>query len=188
MEPFDTNERVYVNVPHSQTYTVEIGNEFSILCASTGTFSGQVTWINEGVNSISSSVLVTNNLCLNLLEGTPVPEVPFREEQPTGSGVDPGVDGTDTNNKLTPISMSMEEFSVVPGEQVGQLYAYRINNSAVVLGTRKAGTFGASIGIGSVAQGRYQCHAENVNANSNVEITIFVPQSKLKTFCDTYGC
>ena len=122
-----------------------------------------------------------------LLESIPVSEVPFREEQPTGSGVDPGVDGSDTGNKLTPISSSIEDFSVLPGEQVGQLYAYRINSSAVVLGTRKAGTFGASVGIGSVAQGQYQCLAKNVNAKSNARITISV-SSKLKTFCGTHSC
>lgn len=54
MEPFDTNERVYDKVPDSQTYTVEIGNEFSVLCASTGTFSGRVTWINKGVIQVHS--------------------------------------------------------------------------------------------------------------------------------------
>ena len=122
-----------------------------------------------------------------LLEGIPVSKVPFREEQPTGSGVDPGVDGSDTGNKLTPISSSIEDFFVLPGEQVGQLYAYHINSSAVVLGTRKAGTFGASVGIGSVAQGQYQCLAKNVNAKSNARITISV-SSKLKTFCGTHSC
>ena len=122
-----------------------------------------------------------------LLDGTPVPEVPLREEQPTGSGVEPGVDGSDTGNKLTPIvSSSIEDFRVLPGEQVGQLYAYRINTSAVVLGTRKAGTFGASIGIGSVAQGQYQCLAENVNAKSDVGITISV-LSKFTILCGTHS-
>lgn len=120
------------------------------------------------------------------MEGTPVPEVPFREEQPTGSGVDPGIDNSDSGSKLTPISSNIEDFSVLPGERVGQLYAYRINSSAVVLGTRKAGTFGASVGIGSVAEGQYQCLAENVNAKSNVRITISV-LSKLKTFCGTHN-
>ena len=116
------------------------------------------------------------------LEGIPFPEVPFREEQLTGSGVDAGAGagaGADnTSNILTPMSMGDEEFSVVPNEQVGQLYAYRINDSAVVLGTREASTFGASIGIESVADGTYQCRAENANANSDSRITISVP-SKL---------
>ena len=69
---------------------------------------------------------------------------------------------------LTPIST----FFVVPNEQVGQLYAYRINDSAVVLGTRRASTFGASIGIGSLANGTYRCLAENDNTNSQRIITV----------------
>ena len=70
--------------------------------------------------------------------------------------------------------MSDEEFSVIPDEQVGQLYAYRINNSAVVLGTRRSSTFGASIGIGSVAQGIYQCMAKNAHAKNDLVISISV--------------
>ena len=69
---------------------------------------------------------------------------------------------------LTPIST----FFVVPNEQVGQLYAYRINDSAVVLGTRRASTFGASIGIGSLANGAYRCLAENDNTNSQRIVTV----------------
>lgn len=68
--------------------------------------------------------------------------------------------------------MSNEQFSVVADEQVGQLYAYRINSSAVVLGTRRASTFGASIGIESVADGIYQCLAENTNAVNDTSITV----------------
>ena len=67
-----------------------------------------------------------------------------------------------------------DEFSAVPYEQVGQLYAYRINDSAVILGTRRANSLGASIGIGSIAQGIYQCLAENANAKSEKEINISV--------------
>ena len=70
--------------------------------------------------------------------------------------------------------MNDDTFSVVPNEQVGQLYAYRINDSAVVLGTRRASTFGASIGIGSVANGTYRCRAQNDNANSESVININV--------------
>ena len=95
-----------------------------------------------------------------------------------GSGVGTGAGaGADDNNAgsniLTPMLMS-DVFSVVPNEQVGQLYAYRINDRAVVLGTRRASTFGASIGIGSVANGTYRCLAENDNTNSQSIITISV--------------
>ena len=92
-----------------------------------------------------------------------------------GSGVGAGAGEYDGNagNMLTPMNDDML-FSVVPNEQVGQLYAYRINNSAVVLGTRRASTFGASIGIGLVANGMYRCLAENDNANSQRTININV--------------
>ena len=82
---------------------------------------------------------------------------------------------------LTPVFENNVGFSVVPNEQVGQLYAYRINDSAVVLGTRRASTFGASIGIGSVANGTYWCLAQNDNANSQSIITVST-KSKLFTF------
>ena len=99
-------------------------------------------------------------------DGTRVPEVSFREDQVTGSGAG--------GNMLTPISMIEDTFPVVPNEQVGQLYAYRINDSAVVLGTRRASTFGASIGIGAVASGTYRCIAENDNAESESDVIISV--------------
>ena len=89
-----------------------------------------------------------------------------------GSGAGAGFEGNNTGNMLTPFSQSDEGFSVVPGEQVGQLYAYRINASAVILGTRRASVFGASIGIGAVAGGKYRCLAENAIANSRLEISI----------------
>ena len=117
------------------------------------------------------------------LDGIPVLEVPFREDEVIGSGAGAGAgaDSGDAGNMLTPMSMSDNGFPVVPNEQVGQLYAYRINDSAVVLGTRRASTFGASIGIGSVASGTYQCLAENANANSESSVTISV-LSKLICF------
>ena len=117
------------------------------------------------------------------LDGISVLEVPFREDEVIGSGAGAGAgaDSSDAGNMLTPLSMSDDGFPVVPNEQVGQLYAYRINDSAVVLGTRRASTFGASIGIGSIASGTYQCVAENYNANSESSVTISVP-SKLICF------
>ncbi len=90
-----------------------------------------------------------------------------------GAGAGAG-DDSNAGNMLTPVSLNNDSFSVVPNEQVGQLYAYRINDSAVVLGTRRASTFGASIGIGSVASGTYQCLAENDNANSQSIINVNV--------------
>ena len=94
-----------------------------------------------------------------------------------GPGAGAGADDSNADNILTPINDDM--FSVVTNEQVGQLYAYRINDSAVVLGTRRASTFGVSIGIGSVANGTYRCFAENDNANDQRIISINVT-SKLR--------
>ena len=111
--------------------------------------------------------------------------MPFREEERTGSGV--GIDSSDTGNMLTPISSSNEQFSVVADEQVGQLYAYRINDSAVVLGTRSARSFGASIGIESIAAGDYQCLAANVNARNIFTISISVQTSKLNTVYNVHS-
>jgi hypothetical protein len=113
-----------------------------------------------------------NTYCL-LLDEIPIPEVPFREDPTIGSGIGTGDDVSNAGNMLTPMSVN-DGFSVVPNEQVGQLYAYRINDSAVVLGTRRASTFGASIGIGSVASGTYRCLAENDNANSQHIIIISI--------------
>lgn len=47
MEIFDTNPSVYTSQDNGKTYVVESGNEFSVLCFSTGEFSGRVTWIKE---------------------------------------------------------------------------------------------------------------------------------------------
>ena len=90
-----------------------------------------------------------------------------------GAGAGAGDDDGNAGNILTPMFLN-DGFSVVPNEQVGQLYAYRINDSAVVLGTRRASTFGASIGIGSAASGTYRCVAENDNANSEDITTISI--------------
>ena len=90
-----------------------------------------------------------------------------------------GFEGNDTGNMLTPFSPSDEGFSVLPNEQVGQLYAYRINDSAVILGTRRASVFGASVGIGPVANGDYRCLAENDNTNNILTISIDVTSKLL---------
>ena len=59
-------------------------------------------------------------------------------------------------------------------EILGQLYAYRINNSAVVLRTRE--TFYLDqripIGISQVAKGEYTCTARNANEMDEVSVNI----------------
>ena len=101
-----------------------------------------------------------------------IPEVPYKKQQLTGSGA--GVNN-DTDNLLTPVFSTIE---VIPDEKIGQLYAYRINSSAVVLGTRKASEFGASIGIETVADGVYRCVAENANEINDYTINISSIHSK----------
>ena len=64
--------------------------------------------------------------------------------------------------------------SQVTGERPGQLYAYRVNNSAAYLGTRDNLTFGASIGIKMVANGMYICDAQNDNENAAASLTVNV--------------
>ncbi len=59
-------------------------------------------------------------------------------------------------------------------ERSGQLYAYRVNSSAVYLGTRNTAELGAAIGIGMIAGGMYVCVARNGNANRSVSITVEV--------------
>lgn len=68
----------------------------------------------------------------------------------------------------------MTGFSQVSGEISGQLYAYRVNSSAVYLGTRNAKELGAEIGIGIVAKGTYNCSAQNINEVSSKNITVNV--------------
>ena len=63
-------------------------------------------------------------------------------------------------------------------EVAGQLYAYRLNRSAVILGTRDENFFGAAIGIGAVASGRYRCLAENDNVNSTTVVNIILSGKK----------
>ena len=57
-------------------------------------------------------------------------------------------------------------------EQPGQLYAYRISRSQVLLGTRRSDTLGASVGIGLVAQGQYQCVSRNAIVNNSLSLSI----------------
>ena len=52
VEPFNTNSAVYKLDDMNAQYAVEDGNEFSVICTSSGTFSGRVSWINEGVKLV----------------------------------------------------------------------------------------------------------------------------------------
>ena len=65
-------------------------------------------------------------------------------------------------------------YETLSDEIAGQLYAYRLNRSAVILGTRDENVFGAAVGIGALASGRYSCSAENSKINRSVEVAIRV--------------
>ena len=64
-------------------------------------------------------------------------------------------------------SMELSPFSeehhleVLQNEEPGQLYAYRYNNTKVVLGSRKKEIFGAAVGVSMNSKGKYKCVAIN---------------------------
>jgi hypothetical protein len=49
VEAFDTTVAVYTVNNMKSAYDIEDGNEFNIICKSSGIFSGRVTWINNGM-------------------------------------------------------------------------------------------------------------------------------------------
>jgi len=70
-------------------------------------------------------------------------------------------------------------------ETLGQLYAYRVSSTEMILGTREAAypetlqsinsrTTGVLIGISSVSNGLYKCIARNANASRTITATINV--------------
>lgn len=79
----------------------------------------------------------------------------------------------------TSSTQSMENFTlseqsdILNDEKPGQLYAYRYNETTVVLGTRDAKFLGADVGIGPIASGSYVCRTINNNCVS-VEKTLVV--------------
>ena len=54
VEIVNTNPTVYKS-EDGKTYSVENGNEFSVLCSSSGEFSGRVTWFKIGDKGNSCS-------------------------------------------------------------------------------------------------------------------------------------
>ena len=59
-------------------------------------------------------------------------------------------------------------------ESPGQLYAYRVSRSEVILGTRRKDVLGSSIGISQEGQGEYQCVATNSVINNTLSINISI--------------
>ena len=76
--------------------------------------------------------------------------------------------------------------SQVVDEEAGQLYAYRLNESAVILGTRDSETLGASVGIKPVASGLYECVTQNINQTEVMPLTISVEGMFLSFYIKYY--
>lgn len=64
--------------------------------------------------------------------------------------------------------------SQVQNEEAGQLYAYRVSEYEVYLGTRDNATLGAAVGIEMEAAGVYVCVAINTNESEAVNLTVNV--------------
>ncbi len=62
----------------------------------------------------------------------------------------------------------------LPTEKAGQLYAYRLNESAVILGTRDNATLGARVGVSLEANGHYECLTKNINETEIIHVNISV--------------
>ena len=95
----------------------------------------------------------------------PVVDVPPPIEGGSGSGLA-------AREQLT------TELTFPQTEAAGQLYAYRLNDSAAVLRTREWQPFRlsqvAAIGLQKVGDGMYICVAENANEVSDQTVTIRV--------------
>lgn len=90
---------------------------------------------------------------------------------------------------ITPFMSSralITDFNEV-SETPGQLYAYRVSNTSVVLATRSAasieGDIEFAIGLSSTAEGRYLCQVVNfANGTTESAMTIEVLESKPSCF------
>ena len=113
-------------------------------------------------------------------------EVPVVDISPRDHGSGSG-ELVEPNYYLTPFTSSVAfitDFEDLPDETPGQLYAYRISNTSVVLGTRSAVsadyTIEFAIGLSAIAEGTYLCKVENfANGISDSTVTIEVVESRL---------
>ena len=91
----------------------------------------------------------------------------------SGSGMVP--ENSDSNTLQPDYNITqMDALPIIVGEVPGQLYAYRVSRSEVILGTRRKDELGSSIGISREGQGEYQCVARNSIVNSTHLITVNV--------------
>ena len=89
----------------------------------------------------------------------------------SGSGMIPN---TDSDTLQPDGNFTQTEALPIVTESPGQLYAYRVSRSEVILGTRRKDELGSSIGISQEGQGEYQCVAANSVINSTLSITISI--------------
>lgn len=78
---------------------------------------------------------------------------------------------------LEPIGQMMSPFEFPLTENVGQLYSYKLNSRAAVLGTRRWQPFGGqnvTVGVKQTGNGMYVCLAANANERSMQTVTIVV--------------
>ena len=80
-----------------------------------------------------------------------------------------------------------EGISYPTSEVAGQLYAYRMSQDLVVLGTRGlVPNSGASVGVKEIANGMYTCVAVNNEANNSQTVVIDVDGECGTKRCCTY--
>lgn len=79
-----------------------------------------------------------------------------------------------TSSSFSYESLQENERTILSNELAGQVYAYRINDTHLALGTRRADVFGAAVGIGVIANGTYQCFASNPYENQTAPLDIII--------------
>lgn len=138
IEPVITFTSSRLLEPQTDEIRIGSGQELNILCTSSGQFPGRAVWRkrNEGRSDLVEEINATDTKLFNFTSYT------FSSD------------------------LNEYELNLLKDEQLGQVYAYRINDTRVVLGTRRADVFGAAIGIGEIANGTYECFGENSNTNT----------------------
>ena len=70
-------------------------------------------------------------------------------------------------------------------KEIGQVYAYKYSDTKVELGTGMYGLFHAAVGISEIANGTYECFAENNNASSWIKVHINVTGRNIIYYLNT---